>query len=92
MGKMTNSEKKPIRKRVLKAGEKVVRLNLQSSTLKWLNANRVYYGEGNLESHAVEFYVDYCTNRKSFLFKILEVNFVICKHLLRVIGRSIKAR
>ena len=41
-------------------------------------------------SRACEFYYDYENYKKGLLIRILENNFELCKHLLRIIGRRKK--
>jgi len=64
--------------------------NFEKEVINWLD----YHGRRkNLCAQltkAINFYYDYQKNTKGFLFRIIESNFELCKHLLRVIGRNRK--
>lgn len=72
--------------------KRTVKVNVSPEVMKWLDGHKVwvrdgYHSEQNIPSKALEFYYDYCVNRKGFLTRIMEVNFPLCKSIVRRLGR-----
>lgn len=70
---------------------KAFKIKVSPEIMKWLVYHRQTKGSSNqnIPSKATEFYYDYCVHRQSFLMNILEINYDLCKKLLRKVGRFI---
>ena len=76
---------------VEKTESMILRANLTPEVSAWLKSLKGKGEKCNVTTNALEFYHDYLHYRKGFLIRILEVNFDRAKHLLRQLGRVIKA-
>ena len=71
--------------------ELIVRLKVPSEIYNYLKNQSSTKNLSNVISRAVEFYYDYLFYRKGFLIRLIEINFLMCKNLLRKIGRSLNS-
>jgi len=68
----------------------ILRAKLEKDIVNWLKYHKKGRGGCNIVSRAITFYYDYLFNRKGLLLKLIQEDFELCKHLIRIVGQANK--
>ena len=67
--------------------EIIIKLRLNPEVAKWIKSHVSHRTGSNVTSKAVEFHYDYLFNKKGFLIRLVQSNYELLKHIVRIVGR-----